>query len=280
MKNREKMDKAILADIKMLEFLSEKAGDRKTKMEAYLDLMYKANDSFVSPFLRKKESDLGPCQCHVNISDLASDWGWHRATVRSFLDRLEQFGQIKRERRTKSVIITMTSLIGQSSSPAVVHSTPDLAMQLMEVLSDWITGRSDTGTIGAICGRLVRAELGRLAGSDASPCPDCEAGKRSSGIGSAEDALKEKALGCIAYAALQKVLRKSRFDDTSPLVQFFSLDLCGEWSAFADASKELAELVLGSESSAPALSTSQGRELLKSLRTPFLALVAKSQESF
>ena len=47
-------------------------------------------------FLRKKESDLGSCQCHVNISDLASDVGWHRATVRSFLDRLEQFGQIER----------------------------------------------------------------------------------------------------------------------------------------------------------------------------------------
>lgn len=110
MKNREKMDKAISADIKVLEYLSEKVGDRKTKMEAYLDLMYKANDGFVSPFLRKKESDLGPCQCHVNISDLASDWGWHRATVRSFLDRLEQFGQIERERRAKSVIITMPSL--------------------------------------------------------------------------------------------------------------------------------------------------------------------------
>lgn len=128
MKNREKMDKAISADIKVLEYLSEKVGDRKTKMEAYLDLMYKANDGFVSPFLRKKESDLGPCQCHVNISDLASDWGWHRATVRSFLDRLEQFGQIERERRAKSVIITMPSLTGQPSSPDVVHDTPDLAM--------------------------------------------------------------------------------------------------------------------------------------------------------
>lgn len=280
MKDKQAMSATIMADIEVFDYLSEKVGDRKSRTEAYLDLLDKALHGFVSPFLRKADFPLSQCQCYVTISDLASEWNWHRATVRSFLNRLEQLGQIRRERQSKSVTITLTSLSGQSSDPAVVHSTPDLAMQLMEVLSDWITGRSDTGTVGAICGRLVRAELGRLAGSDASPCPDCEAGKRSSGIGSAEDALKEKALGCIAYAALQKVLRKSRFDDTSPLVQFFSLDLCGEWSAFADASKELAELVLGSESSAPALSTSQGRELLKSLRNPFLALVAKSQESF
>ena len=64
------MDKAISADIKVLEYLSEKVGDRKTKMEAYLDLMYKANDGFVSPFLRKKESDLGPCQCHASLFPL------------------------------------------------------------------------------------------------------------------------------------------------------------------------------------------------------------------
>ncbi len=280
MKNREKMDKAISADIKVLEYLSEKAGNRKTKMEAYLDLMYKANDGFVSPFLRKKESDLGSCQCHVNISDLASDWGWHRATVRSFLDRLEQFGQIERERRAKSVIITMTSLTGQPSSPDVVHDTPDLAMQLMDVLSDWIIGRSDTETVGASCGRLVRAELDRLAGSAAQSCTQGDAENHPPMIVSAEDAVKEKALGCIAYAAHQKVLRKFRFDDATPVLQFFHQNLGGEWDAFVDASKELSELVLGNKSSVPDFSTAEGRECLKSLRNPFLALVAKSQESF
>lgn len=274
------MDKAISADIKVLEYLSEKVGDRKTKMEAYLDLMYKANDGFVSPFLRKKESDLGPCQCHVNISDLASDWGWHRATVRSFLDRLEQFSQIEREKRAKSVIITMTSLTGQPSSPDVVHDTPDLVMQLMDVLSDWIIGRSDTETVGASCGRLVRAELDRLAGSAAQSCIQGDAENRQSGIVSAEDAVKEKALGCIAYAAHQKVLRKFRFDDATPVLQFFHQELGGEWDAFVDASKELVELVLGSKSSVLDFSTVEGRECLKSLRKPFLALVAKSQESF
>ena len=274
------MDKAISADIKVLEFLSEKVGDRKTKMEAYLDLMYKANDGFVSPFLRKKESDLGPCQCHVNISDLASDWGWHRATVRSFLDRLEQFGQIERERRAKSVIITMTSLTGQPSSPDVVHDTPDLAMQLMDVLSDWIIGRSDTETVGASCGRLVRAELDRLAGSAAQSCTQGDAENHPPMIVSAEDTVKEKALGCIAYAAHQKVLRKFRFDDAAPVLEFFSQELGEEWDAFVDVSKELAELVLGSESLVPDFSTAEGGECLKSLKKPFLALVAKSLESF
>ena len=99
-------------------------------------------------------------------------------------------------------------------------------------------------------------------------------------IVSAEDAVKEKALGCIAYAAHQKVLRKFRFDDATPVLQFFHQELGGEWDEFVDASKELVELVLGSKSSVPDFSTVEGRECLKSLRRPFLALVAKSQESF
>ncbi len=280
MKDKQAMSATIMADIEVFDYLSEKVGDRKSRTEAYLDLLDKARQGFVSPFLRKSDFPLGPCQCHVTISDLASDWGWHRATVRSFLDRLEQLGQLRRERQSKSVAITMISLSGHPLSPDVVHDVPDLAIQLMDVLSDWIIGRSDTGTVGIACGRLVRAELDRLAGSASQPCPDNDAGSRPSGSGSPEDDIREKALGCIAYAALQKVLRKSRFGDTAPVVQFFCLELCGEWGAFADAAKELAELVLEGWSSVPGIPTSESRECLKSLGNPFLSLVAKSQESF
>ena len=47
----------------------------------------------------------------------------------------------------------------------------------------------------------------------------CDAENHPPMIVSAEDAVKEKALGCIAYAAHQKVLRKFRFDDATTFAE-------------------------------------------------------------
>lgn len=94
MRNRNEAPAAILASTEVFDYLKEKVGERKTRTEAYCDLLDKSLAGFVSPFLRKQDYDLGPCQCHVTVSDLASEWHWHRATVRSFLDTLEAFGQL------------------------------------------------------------------------------------------------------------------------------------------------------------------------------------------
>ena len=88
MRNRNEAPAAILAGTEVFDYLKEKVGERKTRTEAYCDLLDKSLAGFVSPFLRKQDYDLGPCQCHVTVSDLASEWHWHRATVRSFLDTL------------------------------------------------------------------------------------------------------------------------------------------------------------------------------------------------
>ena len=90
--------------------------------------------------------------------------------------------------------------------------------------------------------------------------------------------LCETVLECIAHAALWRVLRKSRFDDGSPLVQFFRLDLSGEWAAFIEASKELAELVIDGKPDGTGFGTDEETERLESLRKPFLSLLAKAQE--
>ena len=92
MRNRNEAPATILANTEVFDYLKEKVGERKTRTEAYCDLLDKSLAGFVSPFLRKQDYDLGPCQCHVTVSDLASEWHWHRATVRSFLDTLEAFG--------------------------------------------------------------------------------------------------------------------------------------------------------------------------------------------
>ena len=69
--------------------------------------------------------DISPL-CHGeftgSISELANDWHWHRATVRSFLDGLESLGVIKRELQGRDytfILRTHTSL----SIPIITYDT-------------------------------------------------------------------------------------------------------------------------------------------------------------
>lgn len=74
-----------------------------------------------------------------------------------------------------------------------------------------------------------------------------------------------------------KILHKSRFDDSSPLVDFFRLDLGEEWEAFIESAKDLAGLILDTEASVTDFDMDEDQERLKSLRKPFLSLLAKAQ---
>lgn len=85
-------------------------------------------------------------------------------------------------------------------------------------------------------------------------------------------------MSCIAFAALQKVLRKSRFDDRKPLQEFFQNDCYGQWDNFLELCKNLAELVVTGTDNEVDIDNSQMKKELKSLRSPFLSLLAKSQE--
>ena len=278
MKNKQEIPAVIVADAKVFDYLKEKVGERKTRTEAYSDLLDKSLAGFISPFLRKQDYDLQPCQCHVTISDLATEWHWHRATVRSFLETLEAFGQLKRTRLAKSIVVTMPVQSGQSSAASVVQQQPDFAIQLQEVLSDWIVGKTTTADVGNICGQVVTLAMTGMTGYESRHCPDSHIDTASAHAGKQEEEIRKTALGCIAHAALQRVLRKSRFDDSSSLIEFFHHDLDEEWISFIEASKELAELILNTEVCETAFDTDDDKERLKSLRKPFLSLLAKTQE--
>lgn len=244
MRNRNEAPAAILANVEVFDYLKEKVGERKTRTEAYCDLLDKSLAGFVSPFLRRQDYDLSPCQCHVTVSDLASEWHWHRATVRSFLDTLEALGQLERTRLAKSVVITMPLRTGTPAMPDSGQEEADFATRIQETLYDWIVGKATSFDVGKSCGQIMRQTLTEIAGRDSRICPDNHSGTTSAQAVRSEEQLRGIVLECIAYAALRRVLRKSRFDDGSPLVQFFRFDLGGEWAAFIEASKELAELVI------------------------------------
>ncbi|MCS2613249.1 MarR family transcriptional regulator [Bacteroides fragilis] len=278
MKNKQKIPVSISASREVFDYLKEKGSDRKTKTEAYCDLLDKASAGFVSPFLRKQGNELLPNQCHLTVSDLASEWHWHRATVRSFLDAMEEFGLLNRTRLPKSVIITMTVQSDQSVQSRNVQEQPDFADQFRDVLSDWVIGKTTTAEAGIACGQLVRRAMTGVADPETGRCPDSRSDMASAYPDISDTDIRGIALGCIAHAALQKILRRSRFDDSSPLVDFFRLDLGEEWSAFLEASKELAELILDTEAHDTGFGMDEDKECLKSLRKPFLSLLSKTRE--
>lgn len=278
MKNNDERPAMILAETELFNFLKEKTGKRKTRTEAYCDLLDKALASFVSPNLRKSGRALQPFQCHVTVSDLASEWHWHRATVRSFLDTLEALGQLERIRLAKSVVITMSLRTGTPAMSDNGQKEADFATRIQEALYDWVIGKATSSDVGKLCGQTMRQTLTEITVRDSRTYPDSHSGTASTQTARSEERLCQTVLECIAHAALRRVLRKSRFDDGSPLVQFFRLDLCGEWAAFIEVSKRLAELVIGGKLDGEEFGTDEDAERLKSLRKPFLSLLAKAQE--
>ena len=90
--------------------------------------------------------------------------------------------------------------------------------------------------------------------------------------------ISQAAQECIALAALQRALRKSRFDDVSGAMDYFHLELYGDWSGLLATANELSGLLFD-ESRANDVGHEEDRiEGLKALIKPFLALAAKAQE--
>ena len=111
-------------DMALLQFLRSKNTERFTKLDAFCYLIGKMSGQDKA---HKGDSskDISPL-CHGeftgSISELANDWHWHRATVRSFLDGLENLGVIKRELQGRDytfILRTHTSL----SIPIITYDT-------------------------------------------------------------------------------------------------------------------------------------------------------------
>ena len=86
-------------DMALLQFLHSKNTERFTKLDAFCYLIGKMSEQ-AKAHNGDSSTDISPlCLGSFNgsISELANDWHWHRATVRSFLDGLESLGVIKRE---------------------------------------------------------------------------------------------------------------------------------------------------------------------------------------
>lgn len=215
-------------------------------------------------------------QCHVTISDLAVEWHWHRATVRAFLDKLEEMGYIHRTRFAKSVVITVTFApfsSGETPASYTGHIGAGLVDDLDKALSEWINGNLSDEDMGEICGQYHEAGLKRLTDESGKNHSDDKPAIKAG----SETELVQEIVERVAVAGLKRAIRNSRFDDPTDFLDFFHKELESNWTSLLEASKITAKMILDAGNDSAANSSSE-TDMLATLRQPFRALWAKYQE--
>lgn len=280
MKNKEEMTATISTCIGLFDFLKEKVGERKTRTEAYCDLLDKSLAGFVSPFLRNQDVGLKAGQCHVTVSDLASEWRWHRATVRSFLDTLESFGQLERTKLPKSMVITMHMHEDNQTVSNTVQGTAGIVRQLNGILSGWVSGNIPSGDAGIACGQVVHKAITNAGLKDEWPEDDYHVTLRKLSERMDKQVLEiwTTAVECIALAAMRKVLYRSEPDDRMELTEYLYCDLEGSWPSLIDLSEKLAEHVIKLNKDKDIDYDDDRQVLLNNLHNPFLSVTVKALE--
>ena len=277
MRNREEMTATISASTGLFDFLKEKVGERKTRTEAYCDLLDKSLAGFISPFLRKQDFELEPGQCHVTVSDLASEWHWHRATVRSFLETLESLGQLERIKLPKSMVITMRLHDDNHVTPDIAQGKTGIVRQLDGILSGWVNGNIASYDAGIACGKIVHKAITDAGLKDELPEDDCHVTlmKLSERMDKRVLEIKNTAIECIVLAAIRKVLCRAKPDDRRMgLTEYLYCDLEGRWPSLIGLSEELAERIINLSKDKDIDYDDDRQVLLNNLHDPFMSVAA------
>ena len=230
MKENKSTSPSLLADASIFLYFKEKTGERKTKVEAYCNLLDKASKGFVSKFLQHNDYQLKPNQCHVTITDLAAEWQWHRATVRSFMEKIESFGLIRKEVLPKSIVITIPDEIEQNPDTNIVQSENSTILSLLPDLSKWINGQRTLDDIGQDCFSEIESKLKDFA--DKQRIEE-----------------ENRLVTHMVEAAVAKLLYTYRFNDGKPLLRFWKEELGGSLDMFLPFCFAMAKYIFDGESS-------------------------------
>ena len=212
----------------------------------------------------------------MTITDLSVEWHWHRSTVRSFLETLEEYGQIEIIRLPKSFLITMPVGINGNADTT---DTEDfgLANKLQTVLSNWESDNMSTLEAGEKCMNLLKEDIKHFT--------EVYQTQQTDAIGNLQQAkeahfkiAKQQYLESMAMAAYRKVIRRSANSSTDAMVQFYDNDLDGDSSALLEASQVLAELLIYGMSSSLTNETPQTKAQFRNLLDAYRSLLAQSVE--
>ena len=267
----------VSAEVSMFDYLQEKVGERKTRIEAYCDLMEKASARFVSPFLKKSEQSLDKNQCHVTITDLAAEWKWHRATVRTFLERLEEYRQLTIERLSKSMVITMPSP-ANFKTIGIGKPTDKFSDEVSHILSEWAVGNITAKEAGAAIGKAIDTcthDSAVATDNEFSHEIGTEENKRANAPDGKEASPSDEVVRLIVEHAFYSVLAEAADKDTAPLTDFFHEDLMDDWQSVLEAAKVIAELTLNGRSASLDYESKSTQAQFRALCEPFKAILAQ-----
>ena len=275
MKHNKEKHTTVSVDIGLFLYLQEKVCERKTKTEAYCNLLKKASENFVSPILKNRNQELNINQCHVTITDLSVEWHWHRSTVRSFLETLEEYGQIEIIRLPKSFLITMP--VGANGTDNII-GTPDFGFVrgLHEVLSDWIADGVSIPVAGEKGIQLLKTEMACFSEAYKKEHPNDTDGLKQA-LKSHFESAKQQLLEQMAVATFKKVLRKHyAVKGNEAMTLFYDNDLGCDSEALLEVSQILAELLVCGISPSLARETPQTKAQFEDLLESYKALLAQS----
>lgn len=161
-KNKQNADSkdAQAIDRSLLEYLKPKPQDRYSKLEAYCDLLSRAATGSFSAKVGGQQIELLPGQFVATISELGRKWQWQRATVRQFLEGLEDLGQISSVAVAKNQVFSVNL---QQRLSIYVNSYDDVldfcAMQFARFIEGRITAEEVANSYGRYYGMKMEVAL-------------------------------------------------------------------------------------------------------------------------
>ena len=143
-------------DRSLLEFLKPKPEERYSKLEAYCDLLSRAATSAYTSKTGGRQMELLPGQFVATISELARKWQWQRATVRQFLEGLEDLGQLSSEAVAKNFVFSVNL---QQRLSIYVSSSDDVLDFCAMQFARFIQGRTSAEDVASSYGRYYGMKM-------------------------------------------------------------------------------------------------------------------------
>ena len=159
--------------------------------------------------------------------------------------------------------------------PECGQPSEEFDLTLDSALSGWAIGKMTSAEAGSLCEQIIREYLDKRANSSDGQAPDSDSELTEREIVQLEDDLREKAMACIAHAALTRVLRKSHQADIAPMEAYFHTGLGEDWAALIDTFKALAELLADGETDHLGRELEENDALRDSLYKSFQTLLGR-----
>lgn len=187
---------------------------------------------------------------------------------------MEELGQLETDKQTKSVVITMpcdANLIRPN------NGTPEerFAVEFSQLLSEWTNGSITSRDTSKRIEQCLQEATDNAANAQGTEC----AQSSEANSHNLSEKIRHDALAMVAATVFRQVLQNgvsgNEAEVASPLDDFFTIDLCGDWASFMDVARMLAEFVVNGDAHAIGDQSAESKSALMTLRQPFLAMIAE-----